>query len=414
MTVSSINPASKALNYLEKRIIDDSYRGNASSQHNRYSLNQIITILRLLDQHTPTDKLMTIRDTDMSKRPHNTLEETAYAEFCHQAKMQSGIGTQDAMRKNIFVDLHRMGFVERYDLQKQPTDPYSRNKIKYVRTTKLGKKLANIPNKLNQYFIYSKGIDKLLAGFIDIILTILRTNEYYIDHLTTHECMFFVSAVGTSTSFNLTINQVVELIKDYRALTHIQRRAVIDLLKQELKPIKYKGSKTQKRDFHNWKNKIDQIFYLLNQTVYFEVTNNQLRLSSDNQSNDNEFARRLRRSQASKNQYFSNHSVNKKLGFELHHVVPLAWSESPQHFKLLDQWQNMLYLDAFTHSKLSQTKNKHIILSFHNNNAILSSYQQKKLDIKYLENILYNPQLQPKLQHYNNDLINIENTETTS
>ena len=31
-----------------------------------------------------------------------------------------------------------------------------------------------------------------------------------------------------------------------------------------------------KRDLHNWNNKIQQMFYLLNQTPYFEVaTNNQ-------------------------------------------------------------------------------------------------------------------------------------------
>lgn len=52
-------------------------------------------------------------------RPHNTEEEGIYAEFCNEAKNLVEIGTQDAMRKNLFVDLHRMGLIERYDKNKK-------------------------------------------------------------------------------------------------------------------------------------------------------------------------------------------------------------------------------------------------------------------------------------------------------
>lgn len=40
-----IAPGNKSLEYLEKRITDDNYRGAKSSQHNRYEMQQIHFIL---------------------------------------------------------------------------------------------------------------------------------------------------------------------------------------------------------------------------------------------------------------------------------------------------------------------------------------------------------------------------------
>ncbi len=45
---------------------------------------------------------------------------------------------------------------------------------------------------------------------------------------------------------------------------------------------------------------------------------------------------RLDRSLNEKYLYFKNHKIEKSIGFELHHVVPLSWAESVLHFKLLD------------------------------------------------------------------------------
>ena len=130
--VSHIDPSNKALQFIDDRLADDNYRGNWSSQHNRYTMEDTVDIMRLMYEHVKM-KLMLIRTTDISKRPSNTEEEKTFAEFCNKAKEKVGIGTQDAMRKNLFPDFHRMGFIERYDNNKVRIDPLStKSRKKYV------------------------------------------------------------------------------------------------------------------------------------------------------------------------------------------------------------------------------------------------------------------------------------------
>ncbi len=404
MAISNISHGNKSLEFIDSRIKDEKYRGSRSSQHNRYVMDQIIDILTLLDKYSPNQALMTIRTTDISKRPQNTPDEFVYAQFCDEAKQKAGIGTQDAMRKNLFVDIHRMGLIERYDKNKNPIDPFSQHSVNYVSISDQGLKLINAKTILDKYFIFSKGIDTLLGGYIDTLLDILRAKEYDIDKISIYEYMFFVSAIDTDSGFNINADQAVELIKAYRALTPIQRKSVIEVLKNELNPKNFIGSKTNKRDFHNWHNKAAQVFYLLNQTVYFEVRGEQLVLK-EGQNSFTDASTRLDRSLNEKYQYFVQHSITKTSGFELHHVVPLAWSESIHHFKMLDKWENMVYIDAFSHAKITQNKNRNVIMETNNNDFKLCDYSNNVVYLKDKENILYKTTNQPKMKKYNVDLL---------
>ncbi|MDR2345052.1 MAG: hypothetical protein LBE18_03210 [Planctomycetaceae bacterium] len=49
----SFSPGNKALEFIKKRIDNDNYRGSWSSQHNRYTLDDLDVILRLLDKYAP-------------------------------------------------------------------------------------------------------------------------------------------------------------------------------------------------------------------------------------------------------------------------------------------------------------------------------------------------------------------------
>ncbi|GAA9666571.1 hypothetical protein HpVH11_08430 [Helicobacter pylori] len=62
--------------------------------------------------------LLQILTTDMSKRPSNIIGEEVYAKvvdnICKSEMLQDNLGkknqvTQDSLRKNLFVDMHRMG-----------------------------------------------------------------------------------------------------------------------------------------------------------------------------------------------------------------------------------------------------------------------------------------------------------------
>lgn len=368
-------------------------------------MSQVVDILTLLDKYAPDKSLMTIRTTDISKRPENTPDEFIYAQFCNEAKEKAGIGTQDAMRKNLFVDIHRMGLIERFDKNKNITDPFSQSGVKYVAISNQGIKLIKAENILDQYFIFSKGIDSLLGGYIDVVLDILRDSDYGIDYISIYEYMFFVSAIGTGFNFSINTDKAVELIREYRNLTGLQRKAAIETLKVELDPKKFSGTKTNKKDFHNWHNKAMQVFYLLNQTVYFEVRGEQLVLKGG-VNGFSEVVNRLDRSLNEKYQYFVKHRVEKTLGFELHHVVPLAWSENIHHFKMIDKWENMIYIDAFSHAKITQNRNRNVVMNFIKDDMTLDDYSNNQVYLKNEYNISYKPDNKLTMRRYNSDLRN--------
>lgn len=393
LCVSHIVPGNGALEFIDRRLRDNDYRGSWSSQHNRFTMEKVHIILSMLDKYAPNRSLMTIRDTDLSKRPYNHPAEEEYARFCKDAKSEAGIGTQDAMRKNLFPDFHRMGLIVRYDRSKSPTDPFSKQRVKYVSLSEQGQRFVHTETIDEQFYIFSSGVDKLLGGFINILLTLLRDPDYRLKRIELHEFMFFVSAIGTRTSFSVNHDQCVEMIRAYRSLTSTQRRSVIETLAFELKPENFPGEKPAKRDFHNWKNKVEQIYHLLNQTVYFEVRNKNLYLLKDKV-----------RSFSEKVQYFKNHGVERSPGFELHHVVPLGWSESRQQFKLFDNWKNMVYINAFDHATITQNRNRNVLMRAANGDIILSDYSNNSVHLKDGENLLYSVAKQPIMLEYNRRL----------
>ncbi len=228
--VSSINPGNEALEFIDRRLADDKYRGSRSSQHNRFSMDKVITILNLLDKYAPNRELMQIRTMDMSKRPHNIPGEAAYARFCDEAKRSTGSGTQDAMRKNHFPDWHRMGLIVRYGGNQQPTDPYRSQPVKFVALSKQGFRLLRADGIDEKYYIYSSGLDKLLEGYITILLLLLRNKQFALKRVEIHEFMFFVSAIGTDSTFNIGFTDCVDLIHAYRSLGTAKRRSTVETL----------------------------------------------------------------------------------------------------------------------------------------------------------------------------------------
>lgn len=391
--VSHIVPGNEALEFIDRRLGDDHYRGSWSSQHNRYTMDKVHVILSLLDEYAPNQSRMQIRTSDLSKRPYNLPEEELFARFCGDAKSQVGIGTQDAMRKNLFPDFHRMGLIVRYDKRGLPTDPLRSQPVKYVSLSEQGQRFVNAETIDEQYFIFSSGVDKLLGGFINILLTLLRDPDYKLKRIELHEFMFFVSAIGTRTSFKVNHEQCVDLIHAYRSLTNTQRRSVIETLAFELRPENFYGDKPAQRDFHNWRNKAEQIYYLLHQTVYFEVREKTLYLLKDKV-----------RSFSEKLQYFKNHGVERSPGFELHHVVPLSWSESQQQFKLFDNWKNMVYISAFDHATITQNRNRNVLMKAANGDIVLSDYSSNSVHLKDGKNLLYSVDKQPIIVDYNRRL----------
>jgi hypothetical protein len=404
----AISHGNEALEFLANRIADDNYRGDVSSQHNRYTKDDVILILTLFNKYAPNGSLMKIRTTDISKRPANNPDEKTFALFCTEVAAKIHKGRQDAMRKNYFVDFHRMGFIARYNKDKKTIAPFETGKIKYVSLTKQGQKLISATDLEEQFFIFSKGIDSMLGGYINILLEIFRSAEYNIDTLTIYEHMFFVSAIHANTVFEIDTQKCIDYINLYRTLSRGQQNAVVKLLKDKMQPQNYSGNKTDKRDFGNWKNKAQQLFYVIRQTVYFEQRDNKLvPRELRNAKGETTILIKLSRSISEKFEYFTNHKVGKArlLGFELHHVVPLSWAESRVQFKLLDVWINMVYIDAFSHAKITQNNNNNVKMENENTTIILSDMIGNDVKLVLNTNVLYSPDNLLKMMDYNTKLL---------
>lgn len=407
MYVSQIQPSNKALEFIDKRLLDDNYRGTESSQHNRYDMAEIYDILTIMDRYSPNKAPMRIRDTDLSKRPQNTPDEATYARFCESVKVKVGKGTQDSIRKNIFVDIHRMGLIDRYDGDKRRLDAFDGGSVKYVSLSDDGIKFIK-SSLLNRAYIFTKALDKLLGGYIELALSML--NERDLGQISKYEFIFFVSAVDTDTSFSIDMNECVELIKSYRLLSRTQQKAVIETLKQKLQPSLYSGNKTKQRDWHNWQNKIDQVYHLFKQSPYFDVSGvdkDVLTLSTRKVvTKAGETLDLPKRSIAEKFAYFKAHrGVAKTSGYELHHVVPLSWSESPEQYKLFDTWKNMVYIDAYTHAKITQNRNRNVNMTANGEGFVLADFSGNEVKLIKDRTILYNITNQPIMLDKNRELL---------
>ena len=220
--------------------------------------------------------------------------------------------------------------------------------------------------------------------------------------------MFFVSAVESETKFEITKEKCVELIKKYRLLSLGQKKCVIETLKSKLQPNNFKDcNKIKKRDFHNWFNKAEQIFCVINETVYFAVSEKKELFLREKINTKGEIIKnRLHRSLPVKKKYFEKHEVKKQQGFELHHIFPLSWSESQEQFKLIDNWKNLLYVDGFSHSKISQNKNKNVKMSVSKEDIILTDIkiEEDKIHLTNKKNVSYKIKLQKCLLNYNKKL----------
>jgi hypothetical protein len=416
ISLNNFGASNESLKYLESRILDDNYRGDVSSQHNRWTFDDLVFVLESLEKHKGEGDLLKIRTTDKSKRAANLSEEFDFARFCDEVVSKIGKGTQDAMRKNWFVDWHRAGWIERYNNKKEFVAPYDRSQISYVKISEEGLKLlSKVSTRTDRYFIFSKGLDEMYNGTIGVLLDLFR--NYDIKYIDLQEFTYFVTGVSSNGSFAINRERCVELINAWRRLTPMERRNIDDYLSKLLVPNAAAVSKTEQRDYHNWINKTQQTFYLLKQTIYFEQVNH-LKFSHFDRlyylGNENvageEFSKRdvkrLNRSLQQKHDYFKQHSVSKRRGFELHHIVALAWAESQHDFKMLDDWRNMIYIDGFTHAQITQNRNLNVKIEvLPPDDLKLVDYLGGSIIAKYLENALFEKNNLPIMLDYNRDLL---------
>ncbi len=401
--IIQVDPSKESLRFLVSRVYSDNYRGMQVSQHNRYDMEVICHVLQEL-YDLVGDEFLRIRTTDLKKRPQNTPEECLYANYTHNVNTKINRCTQDSLRKNLFVDLHRMGFLERYSTNYEKLLPYEKRKVVYVKISEMGKRFIKSQNIFEKNLNYTKGIDALTNSLAaDILDTIIELSG-----ISMFEFQLFLSFVNCELNGTVYSKSILKsYIEEFRMMGRFQREFVIDTIKEYCVPSRFAGNKKDKRDFHNWQNETQQIFMLLSQTIYYEVINDKIiaRIGADSLFED---ATKLKRSLSEKQEYFKQHKVNKKYGFELHHIVPLFWANNRNEYFMLDSWQNMIYIDAFSHAKMTQQRSIFAKLDIHEDyNIELLSVRLKSLILEYGKNVEYGYLLADTMLSANEELLTV-------
>ncbi len=265
-------------------------------------------------------------------------------------------------------------------------------------------------NTFQKNFIYTKAIDQITHGLANDLLDIVISSSN--NAISIYEFMFFISYMGkTLNNHFYTRTDVTNFMNEYRTLSKFQKNAVVDIVSTYCNPDNFSGDKTNKRDYGNWKNEAQQIFMLMDQTVLFEKGRGQysdllyIRVGTGAiYENPNKLAR----SKQAKDDYFINHKLDRKIGFELHHVIPLLIAKNKVEFDALDVWQNMVYIDGYTHGIISQTNNKNIKIEFNGNDICLKDISHLLEDINCIKdvNVEYSIVNKETMLKYNINTIN--------
>ena len=299
--------------------------------------------------------------------------------------------------------MHRMGLISRFNVKKQELSSFANGTKKFISLTKLGLALLQEKNIFTQNLLFTRALETLLNGFGEELLNIvLELNSNYISE---EEMVFFASFLNQRLENSIFSRSViVEFIKEYRTLSKFQQKMLAEKVQAYCNPVNFSGDKTNKRDFHNWLNETQQIITLLSQMSYFYCNNKRLfvRVGKNDIFEDNT---KLKRSLTEKQAYFMQHQVNKSKGFELHHIVPLCWAKSRVEFQTLDKWENLVYIDAFSHAKITQNNNKNVRLSFINLNAVFSDFKENQVLCEKDSQILYDKNKQKIMLDYNQNLL---------
>lgn len=406
--ITKIDPSKKCLNFIVERIKSNNYRGIQISQHNRYTKNDILIILQEI--HNLVDEgLMQIRTTDLSKRPQNISGEEKYAELTNNISLKLSRCTQDSLRKNIFVDMHRMGLIDRYNAKNKSLSPFEKGIKKYISISKLGISLLKEKNIFNQNLLFTRALENLLKGFGEEILNIaLELGSKNFPYITEEELLLFASFLNQKLN-NKTYSRslILDLIREYRRLNKHQKKHLIYKIQTYCNPDNFLGNKIQKRDFHNWLNETQQIITLLSQMSYFEYDEEKRRLFIKIGKNGiYKDKAKLKRSIIEKRKYFKKHGIIlKSNGFELHHIVPLCWAKSIIEFQILDNWKNLVYIDAFSHAQITHNNNANVKLKFIDQYVIFIDFENKEVKCKKDTNILYDDSKQDIMLEYNKKIL---------
>ncbi|MDD2688983.1 MAG: hypothetical protein PHT41_02365 [Candidatus Omnitrophica bacterium] len=394
--IIAIEPNNLFLQYIASRIQDPDYRGLHISQHNRYDLDRLTRILTGVYDIVGNNIFRIPLGDDTGKHESGCDE---YYKVVTNVNNEAGVGTINSLKKNFFVDFQQMGLLDRFDKKSNSIPLDKRGHVYYARLTDRSIRLVVTDSITEKYRIFTDSLDALFANEITNIAQTLYYSKYKDDAIGILEFMLILSDDRPYIT-----EDKINLIDSFRILKRWQQDRAVALIKQYCNPRKLVGNKRMQRDFGNWKNESQQIFTLLKNTVYFDITQNSLRLNTGRYGIF-AAAQVKQRSLGAKQEYFKKHCLKKIINFELHHVIPFSSARNKVEFKLIDNWKNLIYLMQKKHAEITRKGDRNIVMYATKEHIYFDDFYKNRIVAQNGKDVTYEGQLSAAMEKYNREIL---------
>ena len=77
----------------------------------------------------------------------------------------------------------------------------------------------------------------------------------------------------------------------------------------------------------------------------------------------------IKRSIKPKQEYFKLHNIKKRSDFELHHIIAISKARNKKEVQILDNVENLIYLQKTKHMEFTKKQNKNVYLNINSHEA---------------------------------------------
>ena len=394
--ILDIKPGNEFLSYIVGRVTQKDYRGTHKSQHNRYTIDDLEVILRAVHDIVG-DKEFLVPPGDMTGSVVQDEARSNYSDYVAIVdKVHQKIDrvTMNSLKKNFFVDFSRMGFIEKYDSGGNLLNPFERTRTEKIKISPEGLDLLNAGTLFEKHKIFTDGVVELLGDALVDLVSAIDLSDFRKGRFSFEEYTLIFS------DDSLDGVEKIFILGSWRLLSRGEQEKALSLIKKYCVPESFDGNKSDKRDYHNWRNETQQLMQLFKATIYFQVYDNQFSLNTGKEFGIFEVSR----SESVKSEYFKEHEIEKEEYYELHHIVPLSYVKNKEEYKLIDDCKNLIYLHKDKHKEIKRDyirfRDKDPKIYFVNifkDSEVVTARNGK--------NAKFNPSLLPTIRKYNKEII---------
>jgi hypothetical protein len=325
--------------YLEARIASDGYRGIHVAQHNRLPEAKLVALLKAIHNVAGTSDFEVPPGDDPGTRLLGFNKYYEILDAIAASEVSDLSATFNSLKKNHFPNFESMGLLVR------------ENRARNARLTQAAVEIINAGESQRRKKLIGDAMERMFGvPFVEDLHALLTK----IDFLSLHEFMLIAS------DEELCREDKERLIRAYRRLKRVERLQLHAEMEGRCAQT-MSLPKKDKRDWHNWWNEARQIVTMLATVPGFNVYNDEQVMQAGSSAVSLFLPTR---SNQAKQDAFEWHGVEKRDGWEMHHVYPVEYATCERDMALIDAKENLLYIPAEAHRRIPSRGNRSVQLRY--------------------------------------------------